>query len=65
MERFVMLIKTIITLLGLFDGQPSDNFNQYDLARLHLSGLIDSDNVITPEGRVIVLEVVTYLERVL
>jgi hypothetical protein len=60
-----MLNKTVITLLSIADGQPANNFNSYDLARLQLSGLLDDDNSLTPEGYVIVNEILNMLERVL
>lgn len=60
-----MLIKTIITLLSLSQGSNAANFNQYDLARLQLSGLLDDENNLTPHGHVIVQEILTYAKKVL
>lgn len=62
-----MLIKMIITLLSIYDNEniAVDKFNQYDLARLNLSGFLDDEYKLTGEGRVIVQEILTYVERVL
>jgi hypothetical protein len=60
-----MLIKMVITLLGIHDGMPIANFNSFEIAKLQLAGLIDDDNIITPEGEVIVFEMLSLLEKVL
>ena len=60
-----MLTKSIIILLCIHDGTEPDKFNQYDLARLRLSGLLDEDNRLTPDGTVIVMEILNMVERVL
>lgn len=60
-----MLTKSIIILLRIHDGARPDKFNQYDLARLRLSGLLDEDNQLTPDGDVIVAEILNMVERVL
>ena len=60
-----MLIKMVITLLGIHDGMPIANFNRFELAKLQMAGLIDDDNIITPEGVVVVSEILSLLRRVL
>ena len=60
-----MLNKIVIILLSIYDGQPSDKFNQYELAKLQLAGLLDDDNQLTPQGEVICLEILSLCRRVL
>jgi len=60
-----MLIKMVITLLGIHDGMPIANFNRHEIAKLQLADLIDNDNVITPQGETIVQELLSLARRVL
>jgi len=60
-----MLIKSIINLLQLYEGSETVNFTSYNLAMLQLAGFVDDDENITDQGRVIVLDILTRIERVL
>lgn len=60
-----MLIKLIIILLCLYEDVPIVKINTYDLAKLQLMGLIDDNNNLTAHGRVIVQEILSYVERVI
>jgi hypothetical protein len=59
-----MLIKSIIVLLTLYDDPRHVNFKANELAQLQMAGLVNDNNELTPQGEVIVQEVISFIRRV-